>query len=421
MMKAGSGWFVAAVIVLGGVQARADDKADNLGDELLKLNRVTGEDAQKTKLLQFIKDKARARKGVIGAVRMMKAATDEKPFNFNGALILAKAAHVVREYDAAEYLYEFCILSATKLKSGSKMTQAYEGLMDMYWDAKKYQAVIGTAEKFLDLKEPEEVRDAIPFVMERLVQAKTRAGQPDEALRMAGDLAKLEDVGWYFAPLKGWVLRESGKTDQAVQAYQDAIDKLDASKKLKDEIRDQMKDQIRYSLSGLYVEIKDIDKAALQLQTLVKRHPDNPTYKNDLGFIWCDNDKNLAESEKLIRQALELDKKQQEKLKADGAIDEVKENAAYLDSLGWVLYKQQKYKEAIPILKRAVADDEEGNHLEIWDHLADSYRATGQLKDAVAAWEKGLKCEDLGPRDAERRRKVTTKLNQVRAELRKGD
>ena len=78
---------------------------------------------------------------------------------------------------------------------------------------------------------------------------------------------------------------------------------------------------------------------------------------------------NLEESEKLIREALDLDKKAKEKLKEEGKIDEVKENAAYLDSLGWVLFKQKKYKEALEPLKKAAADEDDGNHLEIWDHL----------------------------------------------------
>ena len=103
---------------------------------------------------------------------------------------------------------------------------------------------------------------------------------------------------------------------------------------------------------------------------------------------------NLEESEKLIKEALDLDKKEKEKLKKDGKIDEVTPNAAYLDSLGWVLFKQKKYKEALEPLKQAAADDDEGAHLEIWDHLGDCHMALGQRKEAIAAWEKGLKFED---------------------------
>ncbi len=94
----------------------------------------------------------------------------------------------------------------------------------------------------------------------------------------------------------------------------------------------------------------------------------------------------------------------------------MKENAAYLDSLGWVYFKQKKYKEALDPLVKASKDEDEGAHLEIWDHLGDCYLALGEKKEAITSWEKALKMEDLSPRDAERRRKVTEKLKKARTD-----
>ena len=59
-----------------------------------------------------------------------------------------------------------------------------------------------------------------------------------------------------------------------------------------------------------------------------------------------------------------------------------------------MLYKQKKYQEALEPLKKAAADEDEGNHLEIWDHLGDCYLALGQKKDAIAASGEGA--EDGG-------------------------
>lgn len=419
----------------GGVKVKPGDKKkddkkpadgakddDSLKEELLKLNRVTGEDAQKARLVEFVKDKPRAKKGVALAVKMMKAAPEkDKPLNFNACILLAKAGHFLKEYDAAEYLYDYCLESSTKIGSGSKMLQAYEGLIDLYWDARKYESVVEICEKFVDTKGPKEFADAAPFALERMIQAKAKLGQFADALRMTESLIQLDDGGWYFLQLKGWVLREQGKTDAAIDVYLEVLDKLDEAKRLKEDLRDRLKDRVRYTLTGLYVDAKKIDTAAKYLKLLIKRDPDNPTYKNDLGFIWCDNDMNLDESEKLIREALDLDKKRQEKAKAEGNLDEVRPTAAYVDSLGWVLYKKKQYDEALKHLLEASKDEEEGNHLEIWDHLGDCYSAMGKKKEAVAAWEKGLKMEDVSPRDAERRRKVTAKLTKARADLKGGD
>src|SRR5439155_10352436 len=115
-----------------------------------------------------------------------------------------------------------------------------------------------------------------------------------------------------------------------------------------------------------------------------------------------------------------LDKREKQKAVEEGILDEVRENAAYLDSMGWVLFKQKKYKEALPYLEKAAADEDDGNHLEIWDHLGDCYLALGQKKKAVETWEKALKLEEVSHRDRERRRAVGAKLRKAREEL-KGD
>jgi len=418
-------WPKIALLAVGmfltaNTNGRADDKENPLRAELLKLNTVSSDDAQAAKLRALVKDKEKGKKTIAEAAKMMKEAKDkENPFTLNGAIILGRAAHILREYDTAEKLYEQQIELATKLNSGSKIVQAHENLIDLYWDAKKYADLVEACEKFMDLSEPKEVDDAKPFILERLVQAKAKQGKFDEAQALTKNLIDATNGDWYFLQLKGWVQRENGKLDDAIGTYNDVLDKLDTTKTVKGEAKDKLKDRVRYTLSGLYVENKDIEKATKQLQTLVKRNPDSATYKNDLAFIWSDSNLNLEESEKLIKEALELDKKAQEKLKADGKTDEVKDNAAYLDTLGWILFKQKKYKEALDPLKKAAADEDEGNHLEIWDHLADCHLALGDKKAAVAAWEKALKLEDVSKRDGERRRKVSEKLKKVRAELAK--
>ena len=421
-----NGLLIAGLLFLaagnsGRGLARDDKKpADPLRESLLKLNGATTEETQTAKLRELIKDKAKAKKAIAEAVKMMKEAKeDEKPFNYNGAVILARAAHILHESTAAERFYELQVDLGTKLKSGAKILSGYEGLIDLNWEAKRYDQVVEVCEKLVDMKGPMEVENAKPFIIERLVQAKAKQGKIDEALTMTKGLLELTNDAWYFLQLKGWVQREGGKIDAAIETYADVLEKLDTDKNLKPEAKDRVKDRVRYTLSGLYVENKDIEKGAKQLQELIKRNPDSATYKNDLGFIWCDNGLNLEESEKLIKQAIEIDLKEKKKLKEEGKIEDVKENAAYLDSLGWVLFKQKKYKEALEPLKKASLDEDEGSHLEIWDHLADCQMALGEKKAAIASWEKALKMEDLSKRDGERRRKVSEKLKKARTEVTK--
>jgi tetratricopeptide (TPR) repeat protein len=409
------GLMILGLALVAGPIARGADEKNPLREEILKLNQATTKDLQNAKFRALMKDRAKARKVVAEAVKMIKESGEKEPLNYNATLILGETAQRLREFDSAEKLFEQQIEQATKLKSGEKIVDSHVNLIALYMDAKRYNDAVELCEKFMDLTEPQEVENAQPFVLAQMISAKARSGRTDEALNLAKGMVARTGGHWFFTRLRGQIEREAGKLDEAIKTYNEVLDKVDADKGLKDDERAKRKDGLRYELSGLYVENKEIDKAAKQLQMLIQRNPESATYKNDLGFIWCDNDMNLEESEKLIREALELDKKEKEKLKSEGKIDEVTPNAAYLDSMGWVLFKQKKYKEALEYLKKAAADEEEGNHMEIWDHLADCHMALGQKAEAIAAWEKALKMEDLTKRDGERRRKISEKFKTAKA------
>ncbi len=403
----------------GSAGLRADEK-DPLKDELLKLNSYAKEEDQLKQLRVFVKDREKGRKMVSYAAQMLKEAKgDEKPFNYNGTLILARAAHYLKQYDIAEKFYELGIDQASKVKNGKKMVAAYEGLINFYTERKRYADVIETCEKFIELTGPKEVRNIQLLIMDKAIQTKAKQGKIEEALRDNKNLLDNTDNNFIFLETKAFIQREDGKLKDAISTYKEVLEKLDEDKNFPKEELEKEKDRIHYILSGVYVENKEINKAAEELKSLIKKHPDDATFKNDLGFVWCDNDMNFEESEKLIKEALELDKKEKEKLKAEGKLEDVTENVAYLDSLGWVYYKQKKYKEALEPLKKAAMDEDEGSHLEIWDHLADCYLALGKKKEAVESWEKALKMEDVSPRDGERRRKVSEKLKKARVDISK--
>lgn len=441
MGRAGHGFLIRftflaaalAVLAVGGraqdpdlpkkVEKKAPPKAgapvdeEALKAELLDFNKAKTDMARTDALRAFVKDKNKAKQGVALAAKMQKAGKGkERAFTFNGALVIGRAAHYLKDYPNAEYFYEFCAEAATRLESGEKMLAAYDGLMDVLWDTKRYADLDELCEKFLELKGPKEVEDAQPLVIEKMIQAKAMRGNTDEALRIAESMIQATDGGWYFTQVKGWVQRQAGRYPAAIETYEDAITKLDTARGLNKDTKARMKDRMRYALSGLHVDNKDIDKAEKELAGLIKRHPDNPTYKNDLGFILADHDLKLDEAEKLIKEALDLDKARQEKALKEGLIDEVKETSAYLDSMGWVLFKKKDYKGALPYLKKAAADEDEGDHLEIWDHLADCQLALGDKAGAVASWQRGLTFDDVSKRDEARRRRVIAKLKEQGAE-----
>src|SRR5262249_4776157 len=200
----------------------------------------------------------------------------------------------------------------------------------------------------------------------------------------------------------------ASKFKEAAKVYEDVIDLISKDKELDPKEKSVYEDRYRYLLSNVFVDLNDVNKAAEQLQILVKKNPDEPGYQNDLGYIWADHDMNLPEAERLIRKALELDRKKRE---AEPKTDRG-ENGAYLDSLGWVLFKQKKLKEAREILEKAV-QDKASQHIEIYDHLGEVCRALGETDAAVTAWRRGLEVAGDTPRERQIRTAVEKKLGQV--------
>jgi len=409
-------WAAIVVLLAGlsGVARAADD--DALRRKALALNDITGLSAMEGQLRQLVKDEAGTKKLIAAAVKM----ADEKPqpFNYNAAFVLAKCAQVFKDSDAAQRFYKICVEDAKKLQSPTKLIEVYDGLIDLFSQNGKFDDAIKACQEFLELrKEPENPNDedpygrVEPFVVEKMIQALARKGDIDKALKLTDELIERNKGSWYFVRLKAFVLREAGKLDEAVQAYQEAIEGLKKNKALDDKRRERIADGMRYLLSGLYVDLNQIDKAAEELEALLKKEPENPTFNNDLGFIWADHDMKLDESEKLIRKAIDEDRKQR-KADQDLTPEEDKDNPAYLDSLGWVLFKKKDYKEAKKYLLEAV-EQKEGEHMEILDHLADVHMALGEKDDAVKVWKKALAKEPETKRDKARKEEIEKKLKKA--------
>ena len=402
----------ALLALLTLAPARADDN-DPLRQEALKLNEITGSSPLEGELRRLVKDEAGTKKLLETAVKLAKE--KPQPFNYTAAFLLARAAHSQKNFDAAKTFYKIGSDESFKLQSANKIIQIYDGLIDLFYENKKFDDAIKACREFLEIDNPDKdspINRVKPFVMERMIQALAKQGKFDEAIKLTDGLIEADTNGWYFVRLKGEVYREADKFEDAAKSFEETLDRLKKVKDIDDDRRERFARSIRYALSGVYVDMNKVDKAAEQLQSLLKQSPDNPTFKNDLGFIWADHDMKLDESEKLIRKALEEDRKKRKKME-DLTPEEDKDNPAYLDSLGWVLFKKKEFKEAKKHLEEAIRQ-KEGQHLEIFDHLADVHMALGEKSDAIKVWEEALKKkEELSKREKERRNVIEKKLKQV--------
>src|SRR5207244_8416916 len=135
-------------------------------------------------------------------------------------------------------------------------------------------------------------------------------GKVDEASRVMEDILKDKKDDLAKLDLKGQLQQTIGHHSGAAKTYETFLERVAKDESLKEEQKTKLQERARYLLSNVYAELNRIDKATEQLKMLLEKNPDSPRYNNDLGYIWADHDRELDEAEKLIRKALEEDRKQ---------------------------------------------------------------------------------------------------------------
>ena len=94
---------------------------------------------------------------------------------------------------------------------------------------------------------------------------------------------------------------------------------------------------IKNSIATIYSESGILDKAEEYFRKALLLEPDSPTRMNNLAWFLIDKDRNLNEGLELIDRALEL----------------VPDDPYSIDTKGWGLYKNGRYKEALELFERS--------------------------------------------------------------------
>ena len=307
------------------------------------------------------------------------------------------------------------------------MVLSLGGLIDLYADTKRYDEAVDACREFLSIKGNDSVNRLKPAVVASMVQSLTAQKKIDEALKLLTGLVKAEESvgGWWFLQLQGEVEFAAERFDEAAKTYETVLERMQKDEDVGEEEKAASILRTRYVLSGVYTEMGAIDKAEEQLEVLLKEKPDDPSYNNDLGYLWADHDKNLKKAEKMIRKAIEVDAKQRHSGPAkvqeeseepeEGSTDRGVEQgddtpcAAYLDSMGWVLFKEKKYAEAMEYLLQAV-NQKEGQDVETFGPLGTVYEAVGEHEDAKRAYEQAIEAAGTSKRDQRHKAVIEKKL-----------
>ena len=226
------------------------------------------------------------------------------------------------------------------------------------------------------------------------------AGYFERVTQLAGWNA---DAWWFL----GSSLFERGKYDQVLEMMSRAQKAIP-------------KDFRLYLLEGLvYTRIEKQEDARRALEKAYELNPKDLNTLSTLALTY-DNLHRYKDSDRIYEEALKIDPKSalllnnysyslaERGVQLQRAMDMAKqavaadsENAAYLDTYGWVFYRLEKYEDAASYIEKAIATGKASAVVQ--EHLGDIYLKLGQREKALMQWKKAL---EMDPKNESAKEKI---------------
>ncbi|MBL8851627.1 MAG: tetratricopeptide repeat protein [Planctomycetaceae bacterium] len=305
------------------------------------------------------------------------------------AYMLGKLAIAAERTDDAVNFYK---LTMTMLNQ--PMLSVYRELGEYLIDQKKYG---DAADVFREASEHPAFEQARWILLYFMTYPLEFDGKTEEALKAIAEARGSQPDNPQLHFQQAWIYYHAERWDEAEPLLKEIIDEYKGEAENESIVRNS-----QFSLSNLYVQKGDVEHGEQVLQDVLKEAPDNSQANNDLGYLWADRNKNLEEARGMIEKALKAEP----------------ENPAYLDSMGWVLYRLGQFAEARTHLDQAVALPT-GQDSTIFEHLGDVLDKLDLKTEAVTAWRKAEELERAKAKpDDEVLQRLTAKLP---AEAQSGD
>ena len=177
--------------------------------------------------------------------------------------------------------------------------------------------------------------------------------------------------------------QDPGKGDDAVRTLQAASVKF------------PKEPAVKMSLASTLERERKYTEAEAVFRQMIADDPNDPNALNSFGYMLAERGQKLDEAVAFVQRALKIEPG----------------NGAYLDSLGWAYYKQNRLDLAEAPLRDAAAQLPTVSVIQ--DHLGDLLNKRGLFEEAIAAWQKALD----GDGDSISRSDIDDKIKSARQKL----
>ena len=133
--------------------------------------------------------------------------------------------------------------------------------------------------------------------------------------------------------------------------------------------------RVLLEVATLYEQRGEYGLAIERLAHLHELFPEDASLQNFYGYVLAEKGEQLEFAEGLLQRALEAEP----------------ENGYFLDSLGWIKFRQGNYAEAVRLLGEAVRKT--GDDSVILEHLGDALLKHGDREKAEEAWRRSIEAD----------------------------
>ena len=339
--------------------------------EILRGLLVNGED---TMVLYTLSKACLGNKDLACAKDALRRVIELKPRFAPAYLELGRTHELLGESDEAESVYR------QYLELEPDAMEALLVLSDLYISTNRYDDAIEQMEKLRRLSDdPQIIRklallqlqegryeDAIASIASireagiedsyYLAIAYAKLDRLQEALAELSRITFTSRLGCEAALLRSSILKDLGRHDEVIDELSSAWDYFSPKGGC---------NEVGYQLATEFDAAGRREEGLEIALKLLESNPHDPVALNFVGYIWADEAANLDRAFEMISEALK----------------QRPEDPYILDSMAWVLYRQNKPKEALAFLQKAV--EKLDNDPTIHEHLGDVLLSLGKRDKAL--------------------------------------
>ena len=133
----------------------------------------------------------------------------------------------------------------------------------------------------------------------------------------------------------------------------------------------ELRSQFYSYLADCYYNLDSVERAFKMFDEVLKINPNDILVLNNYAYYLSLRNERLALAEKMSSQAVAMES----------------DNATYLDTYAWVLYKRGEYSQARYYIKLAIEKDKDPSGV-LYEHYGDILYRSGEHQEALKMWKK---------------------------------